>query len=271
MNKLGVPISLDAHSPSRQDGGAALPLHRRILDELRRQIGAGELRPGELLPSENALMSRFGASRGTVRQALAALRADGTIAGSRGRQPVVRGPQLTQPLGELISFSAWARSLGMRPSGAVIEFGPRPAGAEAAAALDVPPGSTVYHLLRVRFADDEPLMIERTTFPAHLGELLAGVDLAQQSIYAELADRGIVFASARHRLSAIPAARADAKLLGVATRTPLLRVRRQAYSPTGQPLEWSDDRYLAGRVTFTVENSALVSGVVRRLEQIGGR
>lgn len=260
-----------AAPPHVQPAPPRPPLHRQISEEIRRQISAGELRSGDLLPSENTLMARFGASRGTVRQALAALRADGTIAGSRGRPPVVRGPHLIQPLSELISFSAWVRSLGKQPSGAVVEFGPRLANEAMAIALGVRPGSTIYHLVRVRLADDEPLMIERTSFPPRLGEMLTAVDLNHHSIYAELARQGIVFVSARHLISAMPAAHADARLLKVAPRTPLLRVQRHSFSLSGQPLEWSDDRYLADRVDFAIENSAIASGVARRLEQTGGR
>ena len=271
MDKFGADVAAAPaprvlHAP---DGGA-YPLHRRISEELRRQISAGELRPGDALPSESALVSRFGVSRGTVRQALATLRAEGAIAGSRGRPLVVRGAHLTQPLSELISFSAWARSLGKEPSGAVIEFGPRHAGAEAATALGLRPGDAVYYLVRVRLANDEALMIERATFPPRIGEMLDGLDLNHHSIYAELARRGVVFASARHLIDAIPASRADALLLQVAPRTPLLRVHRHAFSPSGEALEWSDDRYLADRVDFAIENSTIASGVVRRLEKIGG-
>ena len=240
-------------------------LHQQIADELRRQIEAGELRPGDPLPSENALMRRYGVSRGTVRQARAALRADGTIGGSQGRPLAVRGAALTQPLGELISFSAWVRSVGRQPSGRVVEFGPRPADDAAAATLGLKPGEMVVRLVRVRFADDEPLMIERTVFPPAIGELLTGIDLDQRSIYAELARHGIVVASARHLISALPAGADDARLLRVAPRAALLRVQRQAFSPSGEPLEWSDDRYRGDRVNFAIENSALVSGVVRRL------
>ena len=243
------------------------PLHGQITDELRRQIVAGELRPGDLLPSENALMSRYGVSRGTVRQALAALRADGTVTGTRGRPPAVRGARLTQPLSELISFSAWVRSLGKRPSGTVVEFEPRPADDELAGVLGVQRGSTVYHLVRLRLADDEPLMIERTAFPARVGELLVSVDLDRESIYAALEQRGIVAASARHLIGAVPASRDDARLLGVAPRTPLLRVRRHAVSPAGEPLEVSNDLYRADRVDFAIENTAAMPGIARRLEQ----
>lgn len=279
MNKSGKHM----HKRDRVQGSAPLlpralhaerdevrPLHRQISEELRRQIGAGELRPGDALPSESALVGRFGVSRGTVRQALATLRAEGIIGGSRGRPLLVRGAHLTQPLSELISFSAWARSLGREPSGAVIEFGPRHAGVEVAAALGLRPGDPVYYLVRVRLADDEPLMIERATFPPRIGELLGGLDLNHHSIYAELARQGVVFASARHLIDAVPASRADALLLQVAPRTPLLRVHRHAFSPSGEALEWSDDRYRADRVDFAIENSMIASGVVRRLEKIGG-
>lgn len=246
------------------------PLHRRIGDDLRRQIDAGRLRPGDSLPSEHDLMGKYGVSRGTVRQALAALRADGTVGGSQGRQLTVRGPHLTQPLSALISFSTWVQSLGKQPSGRVISFESRPADEEAAAMLDLPLGSPVHYLVRVRLVDDQPLMIERSTFPSRLGASLAGVDLDQRSIYAELARLGTTFASARHNIEALPAGNEDARLLAVRIGTPLLRVRRRAFSLSGEPLEWSDDRYRADRVSFSIDNAAMVSGVARHLETTGG-
>jgi GntR family transcriptional regulator len=246
------------------------PLHRVIADALRRQIEAGELRAGDLLPSEHELVRRYRVSRGTVRQALAALRADGTVGGSQGKQLSVRGSHLTQPLSELISFSAWAQSLGKQPSSRVVDFELRPADTETRAMLDLATTCPVHHLTRVRLADGEPLMIERTVFAPRVGALLANVDLEHCSIYAELARRGVVFASARHTVGALAADRADAALLDVPLRTPLLRVRRRAFSLAGEPLEWSDDRYRADRVSFTIENAAMVSGVVRHLQTSGG-
>ena len=84
------------------------PLHQQIADELRGQIARGELRPGDALPSENDLMRQFQVSRGTIRQARAALRAEGAIGGSQGRRLTVRGGPLTQPLDQLVSFTSCA-------------------------------------------------------------------------------------------------------------------------------------------------------------------
>jgi DNA-binding GntR family transcriptional regulator len=51
----------------------ARPEYQRIAAELREQIESGELPAGALLPSEAALVERYGVARGTARQALAAL------------------------------------------------------------------------------------------------------------------------------------------------------------------------------------------------------
>jgi GntR family transcriptional regulator len=57
----------------------------------------------------------------------------------------------------------------------------------------------------------------------------------------------------------------------VPSRTPLLRVRRNAFSPTGEPLEWSEDRYLASRVTFSIEDTSVEASIARRLAPSGRR
>lgn len=257
--------------PDSQD--SSQPRHHQIADALRQQIASGALEPGDQLPSEHDLMRQFAVSRGTIRQARAALRADGTIAGSQGRRLVVRGTPLTQPLGELVSFTAWVRSLGKEPGGAVISFAREQASAEAAPALGLSAGDPVWHLERVRTADGEPLLIERTIFPEAIGALLADVDLEKHSVYEQLALRGATVSAARHLIDAIPATPADARLLDITAGSALLRVVRQATAIDGSPVEWSDDRYRGDGVNFAIENRAGASGLVRQLNEsgVGGR
>src|SRR5271168_1832121 len=89
--------------------------HAAIASALRTQIESGTLTAGTALASEADLSAEFSVSRGTVRQALAALRTEGLISGGRGRRPVVARPTLAQSFDKLISFSAWAQSLGRVP------------------------------------------------------------------------------------------------------------------------------------------------------------
>lgn len=245
-------------------GSDARPLHRRIADDLRARIAAGEFAPGDPLPSEPDLVRSYGASRGTIRQARAALRAEGIIAGSQGKPLSVQASSLTQPLGRLLSFTAWIENLGRVPSGRVLALREEPADADTAPLLGVAPGASVVLLERVRLADDEPLMIERTRFPIDLADALAGADLEHGSVYAALARRGVSVLAATHRLDAVAAPAADAALLGIRRGSPLLRVRRRGFAADGRALECSDDRYRGDRVDFELSNGS-AAGLARRL------
>src|SRR5208283_2472700 len=133
--------------------------HAAIASTLRGQIQSGELSPGSPLPSEAQLSARFRVSRGTVRQALAALRAEGLISGGRGRPPTIARPTLAQSFDQLVSFSAWAERQGRTPAAHTLELARRPAGAEAALRLGLTPGAPVFEYTRVRLLDGEPVMI----------------------------------------------------------------------------------------------------------------
>lgn len=54
-------------------------LYKEIYDSLRSRIFSGELKPHDMLPSENMLCASFGTSRETVRKALKALENEGII------------------------------------------------------------------------------------------------------------------------------------------------------------------------------------------------
>jgi DNA-binding FadR family transcriptional regulator len=61
-----------------------LKLSARVAGELRTQLLAGAYPPGRKLPTENRLAERFGVSRTVVREALAALAADGLVEARQG-------------------------------------------------------------------------------------------------------------------------------------------------------------------------------------------
>lgn len=61
------------------DPTADRPVFRQLADLLRGQIDAGELAPGQFLPSEGRLVEEYDVGRDTARAALAALRAEGVV------------------------------------------------------------------------------------------------------------------------------------------------------------------------------------------------
>ncbi|RYG24079.1 MAG: FadR family transcriptional regulator, partial [Burkholderiales bacterium] len=59
-------------------------LAEMVVDTLRKRIGSGEFGPGQKLPTESQLTVHFGVSRTVVREAIAALAADGTVQPRQG-------------------------------------------------------------------------------------------------------------------------------------------------------------------------------------------
>ncbi len=66
-------------------------LYERIVEQIEERLDSGELRPGDRLPSERELVTQFGASRSTVREALRVLESTGVV---RSRPGDPRGPEI---------------------------------------------------------------------------------------------------------------------------------------------------------------------------------
>ncbi len=65
--------------------------YERVVEQIEEAVFTGRLRPGSRLPSERDLMTQFGVSRSTIREALRVLQSNGMIQ-SRAGDP--RGPEV---------------------------------------------------------------------------------------------------------------------------------------------------------------------------------
>lgn len=66
------------------DNSDNIPLYRRIQAELRKRIADGDLKPGQALPSRNALTAEFGTTRVTLDKAIQQLVDDGVLTSTKG-------------------------------------------------------------------------------------------------------------------------------------------------------------------------------------------
>jgi GntR family transcriptional regulator len=231
------------------------PLHRTLADELRTRIRSGAIGVGEALPSEAELCREFSASRGPVRQALAALRDEGLIGGGQGRRPVVLDAVPAQPFESFLSFTRRAELTGHVPGQRLHEIALRHPSPAVAAALGLEPEDYAVQLIRLRLLDDRPAMLERMTYVEKVGRALLDADLNAGSIYALLTGQGVDLHAARHTFDAVAADELDASLLDVEVGHPLLRERRLTWDSAGDALEWSEDRYRPDVATVTVTNT----------------
>jgi DNA-binding FadR family transcriptional regulator len=83
-------VSLEQTSAGDVERIVRLKLSDQVLDKLRLMIRSGELKPGDAMPSERALMERFGVGRPAVREAMQSLQNQGLISINQGERSRVK-------------------------------------------------------------------------------------------------------------------------------------------------------------------------------------
>ncbi|MBV8715395.1 MAG: GntR family transcriptional regulator [Chloroflexi bacterium] len=82
-----------------RDGASSEPLHARVAARVRHDVRIGLYQPGQRLPAEVDLARKLGVSRGTIRQALAALLKEGLLETVPGRGTFVSNQSSKPPAG----------------------------------------------------------------------------------------------------------------------------------------------------------------------------
>lgn len=238
--------------------------HQQIADDLRSAIADGRYPVGSALPSDAELAAAYDASRGTVRQAVSALLAEGMIGSRQGARRMVLTTTPSQSFTELRSFAQWAASGGHAAGGLVLESAWEAAGGDIAARLQVPTGARVFRVLRVRTLDGDPVLLERAVYAGWIGTAVEELPPDCVSVTRRLHEAtGLVFTHGEHHIDALAAGTLEARHLELRRGSPLLRVRRTTTAQDGRPVETSDDRYRPGSVAFTVRNSLQANSLTR--------
>jgi GntR family transcriptional regulator len=255
---LGRLTSLARKPPKiiRQTGVTA---HAQIEDWLADAIAAGQLRPGDRLPTEHDLAAWLGVSRMTLRHALGELAQRGLVTKAVGRNggTFVAEAKFEQDLTTLAGFSEQLRRHGQVAGATVLAAAQIPASPAAAAALGLAEGDPVHEVRRIRLADGRPMVIEHSLFPAGLFPDLLDCRL-DGSLYELLEERyGLRPHRAREMLEPVVAGVREAEALEVDEGAPLMLVERTAYSRDGQPLEFARDLFRGDRTRVVVWTSEL--------------
>jgi len=225
----------------------SVPLYHQLRDLLREQIESGQLPPHTRLPSETELQVRYGVSRMTVRLAMGALVNDGLVYRRPGKGSFVAPPRVSKRFVSMISFTEELRLRGFRPSSKVLEAREIPAADAIAQRLQIPPGTPVVLVRRIRYADGEPVGLNTSHLRADLCPGILEEDLAQGSLYKLIEDRwGVRITRADRFLASIPCPQDLAGLLRVRPGDPILELRGVVYTESGVPLDYCEEYYSEG-------------------------
>ena len=216
------------------------PLYLQIKSLLEKSLETREWRPGEAIPSEIELASRFGVAQGTVRKAIEALAADNLVVRRQGKGTYVATH--TEEQASQFRFLRIRRNDGEAeyPSSRLIDVRRAKPGADAVKLLQLKPGEAVFVLRRVLEYSGAPTILDEITLPAALfrGLTKAKYDAYRGSMYGFFETQfGVRMLKAQEKIRAVAADANAASMLGVAVGTPLLAVDRITFTYGDRPVE----------------------------------
>ncbi|TVT29251.1 GntR family transcriptional regulator [Salinicoccus cyprini] len=141
-------------------GQKKIPKYKMIENDILQNIKSGRYPKGAPIETEQELSSRYEVSRVTVRQATNNLVARGYLSRSQGSGTYVSEQKVVSRATTVKSFTEEMKAMGKQASSEVLDFRVVPASEEISRKLQLEIGSPVYHIVRLRRADGEPMMIE---------------------------------------------------------------------------------------------------------------
>ena len=226
--------SLDKNSP--------IPLYYQLYTLLLNRIKEGELRPGDMLPTEVSLVEEYRVSRATVRQAILDLARNGYVVREKSKGTFVR--EFSNNVGykdRVKGFTAISSQGGTIPlTSKVLEKSvvvpPKP----VREALRLGEGERAFYLRRVRYIRDEANTFVEDWLPYHLCEGIEREHFTNASLYQILEEKyGII---PHHAVRTFECSCADTeeqiRELEIKKSASLLRCESRVYDADDEPVEY---------------------------------
>jgi GntR family transcriptional regulator len=221
----------------------------RLRQAIRIVVQHGDIEPGHTLPSERDLSRALKLSRVTVRKAIAGLVEEGLLVQRHGAGTFV-AERIVKPMSRLTSFTEDLRARGLNPRSEFFERSLGEVTPEESMALNLSPGAQVIRLHRLRYAEDEPLAIERTVVPA---AVLPDPQLVHDSLYEALERVDCRPRRALQRLRAVLLGAQQARLLRVPAGSAGLNIERRSFIDDGRVVEFTSSWYRGDIYDFVAE------------------
>ncbi|TVQ68004.1 MAG: GntR family transcriptional regulator [Balneolaceae bacterium] len=231
-----------------------IPKYYQIYEELLNDITQGKYKENDLFPSDTELVKRFNYSRGTIREAIKLLFQQGYLVRKQGKGTYVTYKKIKQDADRLIGFTELMLQHDLEPSANVLKKEFVVPNANISYLMELEPGEKVVRLIRLRYGNRMPLIIERSFFNAALFEPIFSMDLETNSIYSLLYKHtGTRLGKADQQIEAISASYEENKWLEVDPGTPLLLIKRLIKTTEGTIFQYSEDVYRSDRITFSTQ------------------
>lgn len=207
-----------------------IALYHQLETELIDLINKGDIKENDKLPSEREICNQYNVSRTTARQAIGELERKEYVYKVHGKGTFVSPKVYKQQLLKFYSFTEEMKKLGKNPSSEVLGFELIKANEKIAVKLGINKNENIYKILRLRIADDVPMMLEFTYLPEYRFLKLQDKMLRERPMYDIFREKyNVSITKAKESFKPVLINKNDAKILNVKEGTAAMKIERITY------------------------------------------
>ncbi|WED29073.1 GntR family transcriptional regulator [Vibrio sp. DW001] len=222
-----------------------------IYETIRSRIVKSEYKYNEKLPDGTSLANEFNCSELTIKKALDILVKDGLVVRKRGSGSFVKRPLSMRGSKHLYGTKVNAEAQGQKLDTNVLNYSVDPASRFLADRLNCQEGDMLYHIIRVRFIDNEPYAIEETYMPINVISGLSKKHI-ESSIYQYITEGlHLKIHSSMMEITVIDANEKDAEHLILTVGDKIVNVEQVAYLDDGEIFEYSNVKQVCEKFRFS--------------------
>lgn len=244
------------------DQSGAIPLYIQLSNELWRLIQEGVWKPGEQIISEQGLCETYQVSRVTVRKAIDLLIENKTLFRKQGKGTYVSYPDFfSMPYIREQSFTGSEIHGNAVPHTHVLHKTIIPVTTKLKDSfhMECPIGEQLISLLRIRYLDEDPVILETDYFPIRFHSLLDR-NLEDKSLYGLIHEKlGVESLNVRDSFFAVSASPQAAEALSVSTGHPLLRVLQTVLDNHQQVIYYNEQLIKSENYEYKMESLTIDS------------
>lgn len=231
-----------------------MPKYKEICNKIRLRIKNGEFKiTNNQIPDELSLCREYYCSRMTMKKALDLLVLEGMIYRKRGHGSFVmngisQDPKINVLDSELGGFTKISTGTVKTK---LLDFKLIFADVTIASKLNIAENSPVYGIIRVRYIDDKPYVLEKTYMDS---AIITGLnaDILNNSIYEHIEENlNLKISSGNKIIRACKSNYTDIRHLELEASDPILEVEQIAYLSNGKAFEYSLSRHRYDKFEFT--------------------
>lgn len=235
------------------DKNSVIPIYYQLMKLIEGQIRCGELKPGEALPTEMEIATRFEISRMTVRRAISELVLAGMVFAQQGKGTFVASPKLDDIIFELNNFNEEIKQRGLKYKTTLLDAKIIRTDERLKTTFQISDDNTKFLLFRTLLsAEDERLSYETKYTIYSKSKPILESELKDPSLPGLIeAHSDYLPVSSKRVLQVAASSKEESLILGIAANSPVFLIEQTIFDPEHKTVGWSKSIYRGDRYKLT--------------------